>query len=510
MKKHIWKKITPLLVAGTLVASSLPGLLSSASTATKTTQTVVTTRAEEAKLSRDVIRNIALAKVSGGRITELELDGRNHYEVEIEAGGIEYELTIHAVTGEILKFEQDDRKVQPARESTKTAGTKASDTKASQKERISRADAEAIALAKVGGGKVTDFEFDDNKYEIEIKFDGKEHDLDINVFTGAITDHDVENDESSKKASSKASSKASTKPSTKPSTKAASKSRISNDKARQIALDRVGGGKITDFEYDDGEFEIEIKFNGKEYDLDINAYSGKITDFDVENDHSQKKTSTKASTKPSTKAASKSRISTDKAKSIALNKVGGGKVTDFEYDDGKYEVEVKYNGYEYEMDINAYTGKISDYEVDKDDDYRKPTTSTKKTSTKSSRISSDKAKEIALNRVGGGKVTDFEYDDGEYEIEIKYNGKEYELEINAYSGKITDFEVDDDDDYKKSSTRISSDKAKQIALARVGGGKVTDFEYDDGEYEIEIKFNGSEYEIEMDAYTGTILEFERD
>lgn len=35
-------------------------------------------------------------------------------------------------------------------------------------------------------------------------------------------------------------------------------------------------------------------------------------------------------------------------------------------------------------------------------------------------------------------------DDDEYEIEIKFNGKEYEIEIDIYTGKILEFEVDDD------------------------------------------------------------------
>lgn len=40
-------------------------------------------------------------------------------------------------------------------------------------------------------------------------------------------------------------------------------------------------------------------------------------------------------------------------------------------------------------------------------------------------------------------------DDGrlEYEIEIKANGYEYEIELDAYTGKVLDLEKDHDDDY---------------------------------------------------------------
>ena len=55
--------------------------------------------------------------------------------------------------------------------------------------------------------------------------------------------------------------------------------------------------------------------------------------------------------------------------------------------------------------------------------------------------------EIALAKSGGGKVVEFEldWDDGrpEYEIEIKKDGLEYELEIHGYTGKILEFEIDD-------------------------------------------------------------------
>lgn len=74
-------------------------------------------------------------------------------------------------------------------------------------------------------------------------------------------------------------------------------------------------------------------------------------------------------------------IGKDKAKSIALAKVGGGKVVYcyLDYDDGRaeYEVKIVLGNYEYEMDIDAVSGKIRDYDKDRidydddddDDDY---------------------------------------------------------------------------------------------------------------------------------------------
>ena len=157
----------------------------------------------------------------------------------------------------------------------------------------------------------------------------------------------------------------------------------------------------------------------------------------------------------------------------------------------------------YELEIDAITGKIKEFERDDHDDDNKKTID--------GRISVDKAKSIALGLTGGGEVKEFELDDDEYEIEIIAKGIEYEITIDSKTGEIKEFEKDDDDNYKKASDeRVSADKAKSVALNLTGGGKITVFDYDDGEYEIEIMADGKEYEIEIDAKTGKVLEFEVD
>ena len=64
-------------------------------------------------------------------------------------------------------------------------------------------------------------------------------------------------------------------------------------------------------------------------------------------------------------------IGLEKAKSIALGKISGASAGDIvkahcDYDDGmlQYEVEIVYNGYEYDFEINGTTGAIMDYDVD--------------------------------------------------------------------------------------------------------------------------------------------------
>jgi len=78
------------------------------------------------------------------------------------------------------------------------------------------------------------------------------------------------------------------------------------------------------------------------------------------------------------------------------------------------------------------------------------TTATETTSTTSSSdIGLSKAKKIALAKVSGATSSDIvkaakDYDDGilEYDIEIHYNGYEYEYEIDASSGSIISYDVE--------------------------------------------------------------------
>ena len=72
-------------------------------------------------------------------------------------------------------------------------------------------------------------------------------------------------------------------------------------------------------------------------------------------------------------------------------------------------------------------------------------------------------------------------------------------------------------DTKLSRNYIGIDKARAIALSRVKGAnnshvKKIKLDYDDGRpvYEGEIRYKGWEYEFEIDAITGRVLDWEKD
>ena len=121
--------------------------------------------------------------------------------------------------------------------------------------------------------------------------------------------------------------------------------------------------------------------------------------------------------------------------------------------------------------------------------------------------------------------TDFDFDDGAYlyEVEFKHGKDEYEYEIFATDGEIYSLEINDFTvivpvSANPSQTYISADRAKEIALAdgNVSAENATftkvKFEKDNGEhiYEIEFTAGGVEYEYEINAVSGTIIEREID
>lgn len=151
------------------------------------------------------------------------------------------------------------------------------------------------------------------------------------------------------------------------------------------------------------------------------------------------------------------------------------------------------------------------------------------TSTFSTDIGAEKAKEIALQHAGVSASNavfvkaEREYDDGRltYDVDFYAGNKEYDYEILAADGTILSYDADIEG-YRipssSSSSNIGAEKAKQIALQHAGLSASdvnfvkVEFDYDDGraEYEIEFHHNFREYEYTIDAASGTILEAERD
>ena len=143
-----------------------------------------------------------------------------------------------------------------------------------------------------------------------------------------------------------------------------------------------------------------------------------------------------------------------------------------------------------------------------------------------SEITEEQAKQIAFEhaQVQEADLTNLkvkkDYEDGVsiYEIEFHSGAKEYEYDIKADDGQIlkTDYEIDEDYVDPNTQTAISEADARTSALARVDGASDSDIriklEKDDGRliYEGKIIYNNVEYEFEIDASTGSFLEWSAD
>ncbi len=178
------------------------------------------------------------------------------------------------------------------------------------------------------------------------------------------------------------------------------------------------------------------------------------------------------------------------------------------------------------------------------------TVSKEGTASTKSYIGKTKARQIALNHAGVSNPNyievEFDADDGLiiYEVEFNTSSREYEYEIDAKTGDIiyTNYEPNDDN-YKYSSSNnstsssnnsssnsnssssnrsntstssnyISSSKARQIALNHAGATSNTatrihvELDREDNEYQVEFIYNNREYDYEINATTGKILDYD--
>lgn len=231
--------------------------------------------------------------------------------------------------------------------------------------------------------------------------------------------------------------------------------KITEANAKEIALTTVGGGTVTKcgIENQNGNsvYDITVIYGDKKYEMNINTKTGELTNYTIQAIKPNGGSASSSSSSDGAQTSSKS-ITAAEAKQIALAKSGGGTVTKCEsdYENGRsvYDITVLYGNKRYEMDVDKATGAVSDYKVKAiKQSGNAAASSASQPATGSAGITAAKAKQIALAEVGGGTVTkcktDHEHGRLVYEIEIRYNGWEYELEIDTATGKIVKYEIDD-------------------------------------------------------------------
>ena len=375
-------------------------------------------------------------------------DGRKEYEVEFYAGGTEYDYTIDAASGRVLKFD------------TELEWYSADDDAGyGWQNVIGKQKAQEIALADAGVAAgdalhlIVKPDWDDGVriYEVEFYTASQEYDYEIHAETGDILSRDREA-EWNGTAASGSSNTGST--SSTGSTASASTTDIGEAKARSVALSHAGISKSSTSyiyakkDWDDGRWVYDVEFwaDGKEYDYEILASNGTILSYDYDAEYQWSGSTGTGST------SSTADIGEAKAKSVALSHAGISESdTSYIYakkdwDDGRsvYDVEFWADGKEYDYEILASDGTILSYDYDAEYQWNGSS------STSGDTISTEKVKSIVTDRAGVSgtfRELKLERDDGRtvYEGEMRSGRTEYEFTIDAYTGAVLEWDTDWDD-----------------------------------------------------------------
>ena len=375
-------------------------------------------------------------------------DGRKEYEVEFYAGGTEYDYTIDAASGRVLKFD------------TELEWYSADDDAGyGWQNVIGKQKAQEIALADAGVAAgdalhlIVKPDWDDGVriYEVEFYTASQEYDYEIHAETGDILsrDREAEWNGTAASGSSNTGSTGSTG-----STASASTTDIGEAKARSVALSHAGISESdTSYIYakkdwDDGRWVYDVEFwaDGKEYDYEILASDGTILSYDYDAEYQWSGSTGTGST------SSTADIGEAKAKSVALSHAGiSESSTSYIYakkdwDDGRsvYDVEFWADGKEYDYEILASNGTILSYDYDAEYQWNGSS------STSGDTISTEKVKSIVTDRAGVSgtfRELKLERDDGRtvYEGEMRSGRTEYEFTIDAYTGAVLEWDTDWDD-----------------------------------------------------------------
>lgn len=292
--------------------------------------------------------------------TEIETEhDQTAYDVEFRCDGFEYEYWISTTDGAIIKRAW-------ALTSQKTLEMAAYQDAAAIVIGEQQALDKALADAGLTEADITLLEIsldtDDmlRLYEIEFYTATAEYDYDVDAVSGTVCGTSIEyfaENETVRPGQQPAS----------PETVASAQG-ISREKARSIALSDASLSAAdvtftkTKLDREDGMLVYEIEFvtAAAEYEYEIDAVTGAIRERSIE---------TRATAQP----AASSYIGVDQAKSIALKHAGlsAAEVSftkaKLEKDDGlrKYEIEFIKGSTEYEYEIDAATGSVLEYDVER-------------------------------------------------------------------------------------------------------------------------------------------------
>lgn len=320
--------------------------------------------------------------------------------------------------------------------------------------------ARQIVLERIPGATAANFtEFETGRedgvpvYEGEVVYDGAKYDFEIVAATGEVIEWSMDKIFDSGLLPSAT-------PGVTHLPSASASGLIGADRAKEIALSNVHGATEAnirqcklDRENGIQVYEVEIWFDGAEYEYNVNAVNGVIESSKMD--------------RPVPHPVPSGDIGEQQAKQVVLGLIPGATSSDIlsfraDREDGAriYEGTARYGGTRYEFEILAATGELLEWKTQRVSASPAPVASpaTPRPSAaptapaQSGIISMDEAQRIALERVPGATAANvvkcqLDRDDGRqiYEIEIRYENWEYDIEIDARTGVVLDFDKEWDD-----------------------------------------------------------------
>lgn len=136
-------------------------------------------------------------------------------------------------------------------------------------------------------------------------------------------------------------------------------------------------------------------------------------------------------------------------------------------------------------------------------------------------VEAEKVAQAKVNGIVESVELESEFDNKYYEVEIEKENIDYDIHVEAYTGKIISVKEERDDDRKEivketetsNQNLLSREKAIEIAEKAVNG-KVIEMDRDEENgriiYEFELATSTGEAELKLDASTGKVLKVEHD
>ena len=195
IKKNIITMLGIVAIAGMCMVGCSNSSADDSSTKTETQSTSVASASQENStkdyIGEDKAKEIMQKEVPKGaefvnfQLDEDKDDNTAEYEGELVKDNTEYDITVDAVTGEVLESEQE--KYDGRYEEN------ASKSNTSDQNYISKAKAKNIMKEEVPGAEIVGFEFDKNDddnelatYEGELVKDNTEYDVTVDAVTGEV------------------------------------------------------------------------------------------------------------------------------------------------------------------------------------------------------------------------------------------------------------------------------------------------------------------------------------